>query len=133
MERIKYLRQAIGLSGLGLPLFDLYTESLAQLYALLARQIPHTGLASNTLVDVFDRAPSINLSNRYFTPKREAALSDYVPFSHEVDPKGVLAALAGNKFVHTKENEVQYFVRVLDEDGGFRYVNAHHGKDEGAE
>jgi hypothetical protein len=104
-----------------MPLFDSYIESLAQLYALLARQVPPTGLAPNTVINVFDKVPSIDLSNRYFTPTREAPLSDHVPFSHKVDPRGILGALMGNRFIHTEENEVKYFVRETDMGGNFRY------------
>jgi hypothetical protein len=105
---------------MGTPLFDTCMENMAQGYALLARNVPSTCLAPNTVRDTFDGSSSLNLANRYFTPKRDAPSAKPIPFSHEVDPQGILTAVGGETYIHTEENVVNYYKRTTDADGDFR-------------
>ncbi|KAK0434677.1 uncharacterized protein EV420DRAFT_1282447, partial [Desarmillaria tabescens] len=45
-----------------------------------------------------------------------------MPFSPDVDPMGILAKIAQQKWVHTEDNEVGYFRGLIDEAGKKRYV-----------
>ena len=121
-ERVKYLRQSISLSGFGTTLFEATIEGLANFFALLARPIPPSRLTTNTVIDMLNGKPSINLSNRYFTPKKDAPMSNCVPFPNQVDPHGVLTAMIGDRYIHTEDNVVKYFNRVAEPDGHYRYI-----------
>jgi hypothetical protein len=41
----------------------------------------------------------------------------HVPFDKNVDPKGVLEAMAETGFIHGEENIVRYYTRQVDEKG----------------
>jgi hypothetical protein len=60
---------------------------------------------------------SMNLSNRYFTPKRDAPSMVHVPFDKAIDPKGILEAMTNAGFVHGEENAVQYYLHQVDDKG----------------
>jgi hypothetical protein len=67
---------------------------------------------------VFGEYVSIDMSNRYFTPRRQETLgTTEIPFSTDVDPHGFLAKAAGTSLVHTDENAVHYYERVLKDNG----------------
>ena len=119
-EQIKYLRQSISLNGMGTPLFNMCVENVSQGYVILARQIARTRLAPHSIVDAYDGTPSLNFSDRYFTPKKDAPTAKSVPISKEIDPLGTLTTIAGEAFVHTEENVVHYYKRTKDADGDFR-------------
>ena len=72
----------------------------------------------------FEEFLSIEMSNRYFTPRRgRAPGADEIPFSMDVDPHGLLAMASGKGFFHSADNEVLYFEKVLEERGeGYKYV-----------
>jgi hypothetical protein len=60
---------------------------------------------------------SLDASNRYFTPKRDAKNMTHVPFDRLVDPQGILENMATAGYVHGEENIVRYFARRIEEDG----------------
>lgn len=47
-------------------------------------------------------------------------LGDVVPFKDNVDPKGALAAGSGDNFVHTADNQVEYYECIKHNDGSQR-------------
>lgn len=47
--------------------------------------------------------------NRYFRYRSKNEHEIGTPLGHEVDPKGVLARLAGGNLIHMEENEVKYY------------------------
>lgn len=51
---------------------------------------------------------AITVGNRYFSWKNSKHVGDSVEFTRAVDPKGVLAKMAGDNFVHTIDNDVDY-------------------------
>jgi hypothetical protein len=69
--------------------------------------------------------PSIEASNRYFTPVRQGLALTSTPFQENVDPCGVLAkmeASPGAQCVHTEDNEVEYCCAFREANGRYRYV-----------
>ncbi|KAJ3532607.1 hypothetical protein NMY22_g7669 [Coprinellus aureogranulatus] len=62
----------------------------------------------------------IDASTRYMTHKSQCLQSDITPFAEYVDPSGQLAALMGNDFAHTIDNEVTY-MEAFQEEGVPRY------------
>ena len=59
------------------------------------------------------KAECLDIVNCYFTPKQNAGVLPSVCFQGEVDPYRVLVSMAaGNtsySYVHTDDNQVQYF------------------------
>lgn len=63
------------------------------------------------------------MSNRYFTPRNEATVSEIMALGTKIDPQGFLARAAGPNYVHTEENKVHYYEkRQGSQEGCYRYV-----------
>jgi hypothetical protein len=80
-------------------------------------------LASCGLVDSFGKYDSMELSNRYFTAKKEVTAEQVVPLSPAIDPNGFLAEAAGKMYAHCTQNVVQYFVLNATPGGTDRLVS----------
>jgi hypothetical protein len=98
-----------------------YVDNIITIHSAFSRHF-----AENALVPwqpaQFGEYPAIDVSNRYFTPKRDAQLSTSITMSEDIDPNHALTILLGNDFVHTSDNVVEYFERIKD--GGLhRCVN----------
>jgi hypothetical protein len=118
------LRQSISLTGLGAAFFESCIDGLADVLLAFSRCIAVQKLASCSLVDSFDKYRCLELSNQYFTARKDVAAEQHVPLSSAIDPKGFLAEAAGKLYVHTTQNEVKYFVLNTTEDGADRLVAA---------
>jgi len=73
-----------------------------------------------------DNFASIDISNRYLTPAKEAPGSEDVPFHKGVDPQGILQSMAkgggSTTYIHTEDNQVQYFSTKRDTEGNIKSV-----------
>ena len=67
--------------------------------------------------------PCLKISNRYLTPAKNAKGQE-ITFQKGVDPRGILRGMAiGDgtcSYVHTEDNEVQYFLRYKDKNDGIK-------------
>ena len=63
---------------------------------------------------------ALELSNRYFTPKRDAPNMEHVPFDELVNPFGILEGMTNSGYTHGDENIVRYFAREMDKEGNER-------------
>ena len=63
---------------------------------------------------------SVNISNRYFTPRIEGVQETKISFSVKIDPTGILKKLAGTDLYHREDNNVHYFERIIRQNGGSR-------------
>lgn len=67
--------------------------------------------------------PCLTISNRYLTPEKEARGQD-VAFQKGVDPRGILRGMMNADssclYVHTEDNQVQYFVSSRDKNGSLK-------------
>ena len=71
----------------------------------------------------FENYEVIDMSNRYFTDRRDISTSEAITFKTSVDPDGILEAVtSGTEFAHTRENEVEYFEMTTDQNGQNRQV-----------
>jgi len=52
---------------------------------------------------------SIDVGNRYFTPLQHALQDRQISFSPTIDPDNILSEAMGEEFVHTEDNEVEYY------------------------
>ena len=68
--------------------------------------------------------PCLDISNRYFTPAKEAVNSQEIAFPKGVDPRGILhGMLIGDgscSYVHTEDNLVQYFLSCRGKNGSLK-------------
>lgn len=69
---------------------------------------------------------ALELSNRYFTPRKDIAEGDELVLSADIDPYGYLANAAGTALCYTEENAVQYFERQGSNDDNYRFNNSYH-------
>ena len=60
---------------------------------------------------------TLDISNHYFTPKKDTPEMEHIPFEKSVDPMGILEAMVKTGYVHGEENIVYYFARQVDEQG----------------
>jgi len=96
------------LSGLSLPKFNDAVMSMKAIEDIFRQQ----ALDRNMEVwvpSVFQGHPSIDVSNRYFTPRQHALQELHISFSPAVDPDNLLSEAMGEEFVHTEDNEVEYY------------------------
>ncbi|KAM6491852.1 hypothetical protein JOM56_012711, partial [Amanita muscaria] len=108
----KYLRQAVGLTGLGNPNFESSVKGLINIYAMFNRFVPADKLQANTSVDVYGEHSAINCSNRYFSSRKDHPSSKHIPFSKNVDPKGILTRAVGSVYFQTEDNVVQLLIEI---------------------
>lgn len=57
----------------------------------------------------FGTYTAFDTSNRYFSSRRYNSSATPIAFPESVDPKGILASLAGDELVHCEENQVHYY------------------------
>ncbi len=122
MKQIKYLRQSISLTGLGTPHFESSIKAILDIYALFSRSVPREKLQQCSFIDRYGTYSGIEMSNRYFSPKKDFPTSKSVPFSSDIDPKGILTRAAGTNFIHAEQNVVSYYECSVASDGNTRCV-----------
>lgn len=115
--RYRYVRQSVKLSGAGTQAFSEGKRSIEQMHEMLDRYFEE-----NSLEAIGGEADTIELANRYLTPKKDAPQAQHIGFDKRVDPKGVLEDMAreGEGFVHTEDNVVGYWQRKTDAEGNHK-------------
>jgi len=73
---------------------------------------------------VFQEHPSIDVGNRYFTPRQNALQDCQVAFSASIDPDHILTDAMGDQFIHVEDNQVEYYeyYEARKESRGTKYV-----------
>jgi hypothetical protein len=117
--RYKFIRQSISITGAGTTTFNEALKAVQEIYTLFHRQFPDGKLESWNTPDYAGHT-AIDISNRYFTPKRDAPKMEHIPFGEAVDPHGILEDMAKSGYVHGEENKVSYYVCHFDEQGNIR-------------
>ena len=119
-RQIRYLRQDISITGLGLEEFQDQVNSIPDITALFTRAVREDKIQPITMIGEQEGFTTLNASNRYFTARKEAQTAKELPFHQDIDPKGNLAKLIGTQFVHLEENNVSYYERVSSHAGDTR-------------
>ena len=119
---IRYLKQGVSLTGLGTPLFDSSIQAIMDIYALFCRSVPRDKLQPCSFMDHYGQYTAIEMSNRFFSPRKDFPMSKSIPFSADVDPKGILARAIGTSFIHMEQNVVAYYERSMAPNGNTRCV-----------
>ena len=107
-NRRLYLRQSMMLTGLSSPKFNDAIQSIHAIEDIYRRQAVEGNMEA-WIPSSFQGHPSIDVSNRYFTPRQHALQDRHISFSQAVDPDNILSEAMGEEFVHTEDNEVEYY------------------------
>ena len=123
-HRLRYLRQRVVLTGLGSATFTSALEAAGEVYGCFDRQFSEGILESWTCSEEKSFGfPCLDVSNRYLTPAKEAKGQE-VAFQKGVDPRGVLRGMVNSdgtcSYVHTEDNQVQYFMTCRDKNGSIK-------------
>ena len=104
------------LTGLSSPRFNDALSSMHAIEDIFRRQAVE-GNMEVWAPSVFQGHPSIDVGNRYFTPRQHALQDHQISFSPAIDPDNILSEAMGEEFVHTENNEVEYYEARKDARG----------------
>ena len=106
------------LTGLSSPKFD---EAIASVYQIqdMFRRTAVDGTLEEWTPSAFQKHLSIDIGNRYFTPRQYALQDERIAFSPTIDPHNILSEAMGDQFVHVEENLVEYY-EAHKKNGGTR-------------
>ena len=71
---------------------------------------------------------ALELSNRYFTPRKDMEEDDELVLSADIDPYGYLSQAAGTGLCYTEENAVLYFERQGSTDDEYKFSDFYYHK-----
>ena len=110
------MRQSVMLTGLSSPKFD---EAITSLYDIqdIFRRTVVSGTLEEWAPSLFQEHISIDIGNRYFTPRKYALQDQQIAFSANIDPHNILSEAMGDQLVHVEENHVEYY-EARKENGG---------------
>ena len=115
------------LTGLGSAAFTSALEAAGEVYGYFDCQFPENVLDSWTSSEEKCFGfPCLDVSNRYLTPVKEANGQE-IAFQKGVDPHGILRGMATSNgtcsYVHTEDNQVQYFSSCRDGNGTLKSLS----------
>jgi hypothetical protein len=96
------------LTGLSSPKFEDAILSTRVIEDIFRQQVAD-GNMETWVPSTFQGHPSIDVGNRYFTPRQHALQDRHISFSPAVDPDNILSEAMGEDFVHTEDNRVEYY------------------------
>ena len=109
------------LTGLSSPKFDDAILSIQAIEDIFRQQTVDRNM-DMWVPSVFQGHPSIDVGNRYFTPRQHALQDRQISFSPAIDPDNILFEGMGEEFVHTEDNEVEYY-EARKEGRGTKWVS----------
>ena len=110
--------QSITLTGLDTEGFQDIIKALSNVNHLFASEVPKGSLGSIESINT-EGHMSFRFSNNYLSHKFASSTEAHHPSVQDIDPYGILRKMAGNRFVHSEENVVEYYKRrrFVGEDG----------------
>lgn len=103
------MTQSISVTGFGGASFQQVFQGMFVIAEHLGRHLPNDS-APSCKVQKYHGQDAIHGSNHYLTWKAAAGAGVSIPFAPQVDPFQTLHKIAGNKYIHTEENHVEYMV-----------------------
>ena len=97
----------------------MFDEAIASVYEIqdMFRRTVVNGTMEEWAPSLFQDHVSIDVGNRYFTPRKYALQDQQIAFSATIDPDNILSEAMGDQFVHVDENHVEYY-EARKENGG---------------
>jgi hypothetical protein len=110
-RRAEYFKQEITLTGLGSPSFQRAVDATETVYTFIERGFEDGQLVPYDFVkDRKGFGPTMEVANRFFTPRKDAPNMVAVKCGKEVDPRGIVEAVCREKsLVHGEDNKVEFF------------------------
>ena len=96
------------LTGLSSPKFNDAIQSIRAIEDIFREQVVDRNMEV-WVPSTFQGHLSIDIGNRYFTPRQHALQDRHISFNAVIDPDGILSEAMGEEFVHTEDNEVEYY------------------------
>ena len=104
-----FMRQSVKMTGLGTPAFQDCIGNIQRLSQILSRQVPE-GHMDTFQHSNFLEHPALDIGTRYFTSRKDDPMGPSAPFEDSVDPKGILASMADDKYFYGADNIVLYYL-----------------------
>ena len=115
------IRQYIAITGLNLEQFNTAIEGLGRVHRYFEDLLPNYKLEPLQPLTI-NGILALACCTRYFIACRHCKSADSCPFELGVDPNGDLQWLAGNSYIHTEDNAVQYLGKKNSEKNLVKYV-----------
>jgi hypothetical protein len=96
------------LTGLSLSKFNDAIMSIRAIEDIFRRQVVDRNMEM-WVPSAFQGHQSIDVGNQYFTPSQHALQDCHISFSPAIDPDNILSEAMGEEFVHTEDNDVEYY------------------------
>ncbi|KAF6759696.1 hypothetical protein DFP72DRAFT_988566 [Ephemerocybe angulata] len=109
---IRCLRQGLRLHGLDTEAFERAFQAIMDIATLFERTVPT--MNPPDFINRDEHGMFIDVSNRYFSTRRDYRGGEPAGFSLDVDPTGALAKMEDDNYYHGEENVVRYFERVVN-------------------
>jgi hypothetical protein len=111
------MRQGVTLVGLGTATFNDALDGIDEIYGIFSRALLEGSLGPGDCI-ACSGDPTLHVSNRLLTPKKDALNMNAIELENGVDPRGVLKAIINEgEYVYCDDNEVKYFESKTDESG----------------
>ena len=113
------MRQSVTLTGLSSTVFNDVIASTHAIEDMFRQSIMNktTDIWVPWTPSNFQGHLSIDVGNQYFTPCQQGLQDRQVSFNAVVDPHNILSQAMGNDFIHTDDNEVEYYEAHKDSQG----------------
>lgn len=115
-KKAKFIRQAIRITGLNTPNFRKSVSKTADIQELMKNSIEPIVLAEWN-PSTYEGEHALDMSARYFTPRKSAPHERGQAFGIGVDPNGILADVRGQELIHGNDNKVEYLREYKNEKG----------------
>ena len=93
---------------------------IAEIHTIFSRAVGSENLEECQMITSYKDMSALEVSNRYFTPRKDIADGDELILSTDIDPHGYLVNAAGTALCHTEENTVLYFERQGSNDDNYK-------------
>ncbi|KAI0340233.1 hypothetical protein BDW22DRAFT_1334836 [Trametopsis cervina] len=113
-------KQSVVLTGLNCEAFNAAGRAIIEIHSYLSSTLPDGSLQAWTPAKD-DDSICLEFSNRYFMSGDRVDKLDSIPFTREVDPKGILHGRIQG-LTHTEENEVLYFEKSCSTNPNHSYT-----------
>ncbi|KAH6891699.1 hypothetical protein BKA70DRAFT_1441112 [Coprinopsis sp. MPI-PUGE-AT-0042] len=118
----RFIRQNIKITGFGEAQFTKALTELEAVHLKMSNCFPD-GRMEDFQPSMFGNHFAIEANTRYFNHRNTVSADvQLVDFLDGVDPEGTLSRLMGEDYVHTQDNQVDYFQVHVDADGNERYI-----------
>lgn len=113
-----YIRQYIALTGLDHEEFNESLGGFVKVHRYFQDALPTDKLHPLEPLSI-NGARALACHTRYFNARRYCQSAVSLPFGPWVDPNDDLKRIAGNSYIHTEDNVVQYLGRKTDDEKSY--------------